>query len=58
MLFPTESVILNVALVLAGVAIAWSLVKAIFRITFKIFATGCAILLMIVVLGTILGYIG
>lgn len=58
MLFPTESTILNVALVLAGVAVAWSLVKAIFRITFKIFATGCAILLMIVVLGTILGYIG
>jgi len=58
MLFPTESNLLNVVLILAGIAIAWSLVKAIFKVTFKIFATGCAVLLLLVVLGTILGWIG
>jgi hypothetical protein len=58
MLFPTESAVINVALILAGVAIAWGLIKAIFRITFRIFATGCGLLVMLVVLGTILGLLG
>jgi hypothetical protein len=58
MLFPTESNILNVVLILAGIAVAWSLIKAVFKITTKIFATGCAVLVLLVVLGTILGWIG
>ncbi|MBN1263863.1 MAG: hypothetical protein JXA25_00110 [Anaerolineales bacterium] len=58
MLFPTESNLLNVVLILAGIALAWGVIKAFFRITTKIFATGCAVLLALVVLGTILGWIG
>ncbi len=58
MLFPTESPILNIALILAGVVITWGLIKAIFKITLRIFAAGCGVLVMLIVLGIILGLIG
>jgi hypothetical protein len=49
---------IDIVLILVGVAIAWTLLKALFKLTARLFSIGCVVLLGLVVLGWLLGWIG
>ncbi len=58
MIFSQGGTLLNLALILVGLAIGWMILKTLLRFTFRIFATGCMILLALVALAALLGMIG
>lgn len=58
-MFLTEgSSILNILLIIIGLAVSWTILKAIFRITIRLFITGLVILLILVIAGAVMGWIG
>ncbi len=58
MIFSKGGTLLDIALILVGLAIGWVILKTLLRFTFRIFATGCMILLGLVALAVLLGIFG
>jgi hypothetical protein len=52
------STIINVVLILVGLAIGWTILKAILKLTMRLFAIGCLVIFVLVGLGWIIGLIG
>jgi hypothetical protein len=48
----------NVILVLAILAVAWTILRTIFKLTVRLFSIGCFVIVGLVILGSVLGFIG
>ena len=58
MLVETASPLLNLLLLLAGLLIGWSILKAILKLTVRLFTIGCGTLFILAVVAWLLGWIG
>lgn len=50
--------IFNVILVLAILAIAWTILRTVLKLTIRLFSIGCFVIIVLVGLGWVLGIVG
>ena len=50
--------IFNVILVLAILAVAWTILRAILKLTVRLFSIGCFVIVLLVAAGWVFGFIG
>jgi hypothetical protein len=50
--------IFNIILVLAILAVAWTILRAILKLTVRLFSIGCFVIVVVVLLGWVLDFIG
>jgi hypothetical protein len=48
----------NVILVLAILAVGWTILRTILKLTVRLFSIGCLVIVGLVILGSVLGFIG
>ena len=58
MLMENASPLLNLILVLAGLLIGWTILKAVLKLTVRLFAIGCCTLFVLAAFAWVLGWIG
>lgn len=50
--------IFNVLLVLAILAVAWTILRAVLKLTVRLFSIGCFVIVGLVILGWVFGFVG
>ena len=50
--------IFNVLLVLAILAVAWTILRAVLKLTVRLFSIGCFVIIVLVILGWVMGFVG
>lgn len=50
--------IFNVLLVLVILAVAWTILRTVFKLTVRLFSIGCFVIVVLVVLGWVMGFVG
>lgn len=58
MLMENASPLLNLVLVLAGLLIGWTILKAVLKLTVRLFTIGCCTLFVLAAFAWVLGWIG
>jgi len=58
MLVENASPLLNLVLILAGLLIGWTILKAVLKLTVRLFAIGCFTMFVLAALAWVLGWIG
>ena len=52
---PSGSTLLNIALLLIGLAVAWTILRAVFKFTARLFTVGCLVVLAAVAVFSLAG---